>query len=467
MTPNQKVLLVQPNYRQKGKHTRFSISPPLGLAYIAGLLEKNGIAVEILDANILNLGVDDVVRRAQNTKATIVGVGILISGYKYSTEIAQKLPKDILSVAGGAYASGAPEKVLQDGFDIAVKGAGEEAMLEIALGKDIDKISEIYYWKDKKIFHTPPQAPKNLTARPSPWPARHLLINNGVNKPYRLEGTMYFPWAPIFTSIGCPYHCYWCSKQVFDRFLPRSAEDVLAEICQLVEKYQVKEIDIYDDCFNADLARAEKILDLIIEKKLNIKLRFVNGIRANLVNRSFMGKMKKAGCIEVAYGIESGDQDVLDKIPKIVLLEEIRKAVKYSKEAGIFTVGFFILGLRGDNEKTMQKTIDFAKEIEVDAAFFSILTPYPGTHLWDLIEKDGKFLIKDFDDLHHSSGKMTFCHPDFPPASLVEKMYRKAHREFYFSPKYIFKRLLALRNWRQLALSIRGLSNIIYTQTRK
>ena len=463
---NQKVLLVQPNFRQKGKHARFSISPPLGLAYIAGVLEKNGIPVEILDANVLNLTADDVVRRAIAAKAAIVGVGILISGYKYSAEIAQKLPKNILSVAGGAYASGAPEQLLKDGFNISVKGPGERPMLEIVLGKDFEKIPGIYYWKDKKIVHNAPE-PFNSQAISLPLPARHLLINNGVNKPYRLEGTMYFPWSPIFTSIGCPYQCYWCSKQVFERFVPRPAEDVVAEICQLVKKYKVKEIDVYDDCFNANLARAEKILDSIIEKKLNIKLRFVNGIRANMVNRPFMAKMKKAGCIEVAYGIESGDQEVLDKIPKIILLEEIRKAVEYSKEAGIFTVGFFILGLRGDNEKTMQKTIDFAKEIGVDAAFFSILTPYPGTPLWQLIEKEGKFLINDFDDLHHSNGKMMFEHPDFPNPALVEKMYKKAHRDFYFAPKYLFKRLIALRNWRELALSIRGLSNIIYTQTRK
>lgn len=466
MASRQKILLVQPNFARLGKHARYSISPPLGLVYIAAALEKNGIAVEILDANVLDLSVDEVVRKAIDIKATIVGVGILISGYKYSTEIAQKLPKTILSVAGGAYASGSPEKILQDGFNVAVKGGGEQAMLELALGKNMDEIPGIYYWKNGQIVHNPPRPQVNLRATSLPLPARHLLINNGVNKPYRLEGTMYFPWAPIFTSIGCPYHCYWCSKQVFEKFSPRTPQDVVAEIRELVEKYQVKEIDVYDDCFNADVQRAEEILDLIIKGKLDIKLRFVNGIRANNVTRPFMDKMKKAGCIEVAFGIESGDQGILDKIPKMISLDEIRNAVKCSKGAGILTVGFFILGLRGDNEKTMQKTVDFAKEIGVDVAFFSILTPYPGTPLWDLIEKEGKFLIKDFDELHHSNGKMTFSHPDFPSAALVEKMYKKAHRDFYFSLKYIIKRILALRSWRQLALSFRGLSNIIYTQTR-
>lgn len=459
-----KVLLVQPNYAQGRSYTKYSVTPPLGLCYIAGLLEEKGVGVEILDANALNLSIDDVLRHAAETKPAVVGISVLMGGYKYATEIAKKLPKDILSVAGGAYASALPEKILQDGFKIAVKGRGEYIMLEIASGKELKDIAGIFYRLGGTISANPPRPFENLKSAPLPKPARHLLVNNGVNKPYRLAGTLYFPWAPVFTSIGCPYQCYWCSKQVFDRFMPREPEDVVSEIKELVEKYEVKEIDVYDDCFNANLERAEKILDLIIKENLNVKLRFPNGIRANMVNRAFMEKMKKAGCIEVAYGIESGNQDVLNKIPKVIFLEEIRKAVEYTRKAKILTVGFFILGLRGDNEKTMQETINFAKELAVDVAFFSILTPYPGTPLWSLIEKEGKFLIKDYDDLHQSRGKMSFLHPDFPPPALTEKMQKRAYRSFYFSPQYLLKRLIRLKNWEQLALNIRGLPEIIKTQ---
>lgn len=462
---NAKVLLVQPNYARQRNYTKYSVSPPLGLAHIAGGLQKNGIYVEILDANALDLSTDQVVQYAIDTKATIVGVSTLMTGYKFGIEIAQKLPKNILSVAGGVYASSAPKRILRDGFDIAVKGPGKSAMVDLALGKDLSEIKGICYWKNKKIVYNPKEAIKDLGE--DFFLARNLLLNNGVNKPYRLEGTMDFPWAPIFTSIGCPYRCYWCSKQVFDRYIPRTPDDVVEEICELVKKYKVKEIDIYDDCFNADMKRAEKILDMIIERNLNIKLRFPNGIRADRVNRHFMEKMRKAGCIEIAYGIESGDQDVLDKIPKQILLEDIRKAVKYTKRVGILTVGFFILGLRGDNKRSMQRTIDFAKSLNLDVAFFSILTPYPGTPLWEMIEKEGKFFINDFDDLHQSSGKMLFSHPEFPLPELVEGMYKKAYREFYFSPKYLFNRLLACRHWDQLTLNIRGLSNMLRTQFRR
>lgn len=464
--PIHKVLLVQPNYVQGKRYTKYSVTPPLGLCYVAGLLEENSIPVEILDANALNLTVDDVLQKAAEIKATIVGVSVLMTGYKFAVEVARRLPQSVLSVAGGAYASATPEALLREGFFVAVKGRGENPMLAIASGKDFKDIPGIFYRQGEKIIANSPTPPADLKQAPLPKPARHLLFNNGVDKPYRLAGTLYFPWAPVFTSIGCPYQCYWCSKQVFNRFLPREPEDVVTEIRELVEKYRVKEIDIYDDCFNADLARAEKIIDLIIKENLKIKLRFPNGIRANLVNRPFLEKMKKAGCVEIAYGIESGDQAILDQIPKRIFLEDIRKAVKYTKEVGILTVGFFILGLKRDTEKTMQETIDFAKELNVDVAFFSILTPYPGTPLWESIEKEGKFLIKNCDDLHQSSGKMAFLHPAFPSPELTEKMQKKAYRSFYFSPRYIFKRLARFKDWDQLVLSLRGLPEVIKTQFR-
>jgi len=455
-----RVLLIQPNYSQQQKYTVYSVSPPLGLAYIAATLEKNEINVEILDTNALNLNVQDVIQKAKDIQADIVGVSILMTGYKYGVEIAQKLPKNILSVCGGAYPSSVPEQILEDGFDVAVKGRGEQPMLDLALGQKIDDIPGVYYWKNNKIHHNPPHTIKDLESDPLPLPARHLLINNGVNLPYRLAGTTYFPWAPIFTSIGCPYQCYYCSKQVFNKFMPRSPKDIFNEIDLLVKKYKVKEIDVYDDCFNADVKRAEKILDLIIESNLDIKIRFPNGIRANNVNELFIEKMKKAGCIEIAYGIESGNQEVLNKIPKALLLEDVRKAVQYTKKENILTIGFFILGLRGDSKKSMQETIDFAKEINVDVPFFSILTPYPGTPLWKTIEEKGKFLIEDYDDLHQSSGKMIFHHPDFPLPSLVEKMYKKAYRQIYFSPKYILQYISKL-TWKQFLLGIKGLPSVI------
>ncbi|MFH1610667.1 MAG: cobalamin B12-binding domain-containing protein, partial [Patescibacteria group bacterium] len=193
-----KVLLVQPNYSQQKKYTKYSISPPLGLAYIAAALEKNGINVEILDTNALNLNVQDVIQRAKDIQADIVGVSILMTGYRYGVEIARRLPKNILSVCGGAYPSSVPEQILEDGFNVAVKGRGEQPMLDLASGQKIDNIPGIYYRKNKKIYHNPPYAVKDLGSDPLLLPARHLLINNGVNLPYQLAGTMYFPWAPIF-----------------------------------------------------------------------------------------------------------------------------------------------------------------------------------------------------------------------------------------------------------------------------
>jgi len=459
-----KVLLVQPNFYSKKKGLEHSGSPPLGLLYIAGLLEENSIDVEILDANATNRDIEFVIQYALETKATVVGVSIMMIGYNFGVEIAQRLPNYVLSVAGGAYASTLPEEVLKDGFDISVKGRGEYTMLDILSNDKIEAINGISYWKGGETVHNPPRRMKSFKDEPLPKPARHLLVNNGVDKPYQLAGTMYYPWSPVFSSIGCPYQCYYCSKQVFDRFLSRDPEDVVEEIRCLVENYKVREIVFFDDCFNASIERAERILDLIIASNMEIKLRFPNGIRANNVTQKLIRKMKKAGCIAISYGIESGEQSILDKIPKKVKLEEIRKAVKYTKEAGILTIGFFILGLLGDTKETMQKTIDFAKELELDVAFFSILTPYRGTRIHDFIKEKGTFHATNLDDMHQSVGKMLFSHPDFPSVDLVEKMHKKAYREMYLNPKYICRRFLALKNWKGVILNIKGFLGFIKTQ---
>jgi radical SAM superfamily enzyme YgiQ (UPF0313 family) len=299
-----------------------------------------------------------------------------------------------------------------------------------------------------------------------PLPARHLLKSNGVDLPYASTATKYRPWSPIFTSRGCPFNCYYCNKSIFGHgFRPRSPENVLAEIEELVTKYKVKEIDVYDDCFNFDIKRAERILDLIIERKIKIHIRFSNGIRVDKITESLLEKMKKAGCGYVAYGVESGSQDILNRIPKGITLDMVRRAVRLTKKQGIHVTCFFMLGLIGDTKETMQKTIDFAKELEPDIAQFTLATPYPGTRMYQMINEGGTFLGDDWTDFHHTLGKMLYTYPGMAAPEEVEEMYKKAHNEFYFRPKYIAKQILGIRSIEQVKLMLRGLRAIMYTQS--
>jgi radical SAM superfamily enzyme YgiQ (UPF0313 family) len=232
----------------------------------------------------------------------------------------------------------------------------------------------------------------------------------------------------------------------------------------LVKNYGVKEIDIVDDLFNFNLERAEKICDLLIERKLNIHLRCSNGVRVDKITESLLEKMKKAGWYYLAFGIESGSQDVLNKIPKNITLEQVRTAVRLAKQKGFEVTGFFIFGLIGDTPKSMRETIEFAKSLDLDIASFNICAPYPGTKLWMMIQTNGKLLLDNYDDFHHTANRGLFMHPDVASPDEVEKAYRQAHREFYFRSKYVLKRIVKTRSLSQYKEMYRGLKTLLHIQ---
>jgi radical SAM superfamily enzyme YgiQ (UPF0313 family) len=462
-----KVALVQPNYR-RGPSTGgyvFKANPPLGLCYLGAVLRQNNIPVEIIDANAFNLTPEQVAEKVKDYD--IVGVSLLSPGYSFGVKLASILPQKILKVAGNAHVTGYWEDTLKDGFDVVVLGEGEITLLDIALEKSLEEIKGIVYKKNGKIHKNPPR--ELIDPNTLPFPARDLLVNNGMDDPYLSFMTEKTPFAPIFTSRGCPFNCYYCNKLVFGRtWRPRGAENVFAEIQELALKYKVKEIDIADDAFNVNLERAKKICDMIIENKLKFIIRCTNGLRADFIDEEFLEKMKKAGCNYIAFGVESGNQEVLDKIPKCEKLETIEKAFKLTKKAGIKTTAFIIFGLEGDNEKTMQDTINFTKKLKPDYVSVSIMTPYPGTRLYEKVKSSGKFVIpEDWIEFSHTNPRMLFEHPDFPSPELTEKMFKKFFREFYMDPRFIIRNILSVRSWSDFKRSSTGLKAILSMVTKR
>lgn len=462
-----KVLLIQPNHRKGGEDKGvWGITAPMGLCYIAAVLEQNKINVEILDANALNISAKEVISEVIKRNPKIIGVSMLTPDHNYCVEIAKGLDQEYIKVAGGPHATAVPDELLNNGFDIVVRGEGEYTMLDLASEKDLTDVYGISYKSDGRIFRNPDR--KTVDPNSLPLPSRHLLLAAGVDMPYFSTATRYKPWAEVLTSRGCPYDCYYCNKNTLGyKYRPRTPENVVGEIEYLAKDFNVKEFNILDDTFNFDIARAEKICDLIIEKKLNIYLRFSNGIRADKITESLLKKMKEAGCYYLAYGIESGSQEVLDKIPKNLKLEEIREAVRLAKKFNIEVTGFFMFGLIGDTPETMKNTIDFAKELNVDIASFSICTPYPGTRLWNMIQKEGKILSKDYGELFHTIGKARYIHPLAPSPEEIEKAYINAHREFYFRPKYIVKKALSIHSLSQIKTMMRGFSAILRISSKQ
>ena len=232
-----------------------------------------------------------------------------------------------------------------------------------------------------------------------------------------------------------------------------------------MRNYKIKEVDFSDDVFNLDMKRAEEILNGIVKANLKLCLRFSNGLRIDKINEKLLEKMKRAGTEYIAYGIESGDQQILDRIPKHIKLEEIREVIEMTKRVGIEVTGFFMFGLLGDTVESMQKTIDFAKSLDLDVALFNIAIPYPGTKMYQEIMGKGKFLVKDnWSDFYHTSGRMIYTMEGMAEPREVEMMYRKASREFYFRPTYILKKTAQAIAKGKLPLIFKGAKRVIYSQ---
>jgi anaerobic magnesium-protoporphyrin IX monomethyl ester cyclase len=233
----------------------------------------------------------------------------------------------------------------------------------------------------------------------------------------------------IMTSRGCPYRCTFCSQSIMPiKWRSRSPENVLAEWRHLVEDLGAQEIGVLDDSANIRVKRLEELAAALIENKLNhVPWIFVNGIRANLATKEMLGLLKKAGLKRTAFGVESGDPEILRSIDKKVDHDTIRQAFKNAKEVDLETIAFMIIGLPGETRETMQRTIDFAIELDPVIANFSMMTPYPGTKVYEIVKRQGRFLINDWEDYvffeqkaRYEMGEMT--------AELVEEMYRKAYR---------------------------------------
>jgi radical SAM superfamily enzyme YgiQ (UPF0313 family) len=210
-------------------------------------------------------------------------------------------------------------------------------------------------------------------------------------------------------------------------------------------KLGYKEIHINDDMFTTNKERVKKICRMMLEKGITVTWACPNGIRADRVDRELLMLMRQAGCYRVSFGAESGNQQVLNNIDKAQTPQQVIDAFKLCKEVGMIAYGFYMFGLPGDTEVTMQETIEFAKACDPDVAKFGILIPLPSTRLYEEW-KDTYITSENWDDYSFHKGKMVYRHPTLAHET-INTYYKKAYREFYLRPVYIIRRALrSLRN---------------------
>ncbi len=417
MVNGMKVLLVNPPQTFYPGSDPPSGNLPLGLMYIAAVLDEAGYKVEILDAfmegssfrkkgEVTNVGMPygKLKEEVQRRKPSIVGIA---NPFTCQVEhaikvgnIVKEVDSSIVTVAGGPHVSAVPMEFMDEAesIDISVIGEGDYAMLDIAKfcegNNRISDIKGIVYRKNGAIKQNAPR-PLINNLDELPFPAYHLVDMEQYLGPNKIEYRSFKNRAiSMITSRGCPFNCNFCSVHLHmgKKFRAHSVDYVINHIEHVVNKYKVKTIFFEDDNLTFDLKRFEAICNQIIEKRIKFGWETPNGIRADYLTRNLLEKMKKSGCQSVFFGIESGDQYVLDNIiDKSLNLKEVIKVAKICKEIGISTAAFYIIGFPGEKKEHMLKTVELAlrlkKEYDV-GMLLHVATPSLGTRLYkECIEK--------------------------------------------------------------------------------
>jgi radical SAM superfamily enzyme YgiQ (UPF0313 family) len=366
---------------------------------------------------------------------------------------------------GGAHPTLLPEETLASApaVDIIVRYEGDETILDLLRAleekRNPDGVPGISYRSGGKIVHTPERT-ATVDIDALPFPAFHLLPWQKY-KPHPPHG-MALPFAAMVTSRGCPYHCAYCSKPVFgSRFRAQSPARVVAEMTYLKQKFGVREIAFYDDSFTLDKKRIAAIAETIIDKGL--KIAWTCETRVNLVDRELLGYMKRAGCYSVAYGIESASPAIIKTLQKDITLEQVEKAVKDSRDAGLQVVGYFMLGSPGETPETIRQTIDFAKKLKVDFAQFAVTTPFPGTELYDIYMR-GREKSPAWESFVYA-GTDNPTTPVFESDHLtrtdLQAWTRRAYRRFYLRPLYFWQRLRRCTSRGEIRMNVKGLGMLL------
>lgn len=470
-----RVVLINPRFRLP-IDTR--TTPHLGLAYLAAVSEKRGDEVVIFDADVERQPVTEFI---QEFRPHIVGITANTPQVKQAWRTARAIKEvtDVPVVLGGPHVSVLPEESCEKPYvDIVVRGEGEDSWIDICkrlerfLQDQPQYCSEAFFHPENEIFahcfgityrtsdgqiHNNPDRASIADLDGLPWPAYHLFkmdrYTNLQPATDHVNGARSFS---IMTSRGCPYRCTFCSQSIMPiKWRSRSPENVIAEWRHLVEDMGAQEIGILDDSANIRVKRMEELGRALIENNLNhVPWIFVNGIRANLASKELLMLLKTAGLKRVAFGVETGDEDILLSIDKKVDHDTIRQAFKNAKDVGLETIAFLIIGLPGETRETMQRTIDFAIELDPLIANFSMMTPYPGTKVYEIVKRQGRFLINDWEDYVFFEQQARYEMGDMT-AELVAEMYRKAYRQFYLRPSPIMRRLKTKDFWWNLPRNIR------------
>lgn len=438
-----KVLFVNPPQTASKYKFMGVIAPPLGIAYMAGVLQENNIDVEILDASAEDMDFKDVEKELLKRKPDLVALTALTPTIGRALETAQVVKEtlpDSIVVMGGYHPTFNFIETLEDeNVDIVIRGEGEYIMLNLVQALENqsslhDVKGIVFEDKNSKEIVVNPEAPLIQDLDELPFPALNLLP---MKKYHLLDMDTHM--TTMITTRGCPMQCSFCSSAAMHgkKIRERSVENIVDEIEYLKTNYDIDTIAFMDDTFTLKKRKVMAICDEILKR--NIEIMWGCTSRVDTLDEKLLKKMKEAGCITIFIGVESADQQQLDNMCKNTTIAKIENAFKIAHKLKIRTIASVALGMPGDTKEIMNKTVKFVHKLKPNYAIYSLATPYPGTKFYKEAFEKNLIKIKDW-------SKYTLITPilETIDCSLndMRKIQAKAFMKFYLRPHYIIRQFL-------------------------
>ncbi|OHB57275.1 MAG: hypothetical protein A2173_02900 [Planctomycetes bacterium RBG_13_44_8b] len=413
-----KILLINPPIREWSRPNVL----PLGLGYIAAVLQQTGHEVVIMDINANRWSPEEVEDRIKEADFDIVGIGAIVTVYRYVKWLVSLLKKYYPAkrvIVGGSVGTSVPKIVLEKaGADVVCIGESEKTIVElieaIETNKSLDGIEGIWYKNGDGSIVANKDRISIANLDDLPFPAWDLFpmdiyLKNPVGAPNRnkwIDGST--PEDTVLSmnisaTRGCPYKCIYCYHDFMgQRYRHRSPGNIIKEMKTLYENYGAEYLHFTDDEF---CLKEEFVYEFCreVKKEFGGKVTWGCSGRVNLMTEELISTMADAGCVLIGYGIESGSQKMLDVMKKSVMVEQAKNAIRWTKKYLGWADCSFIVGIPGENRETIQETVDFCKELDLIPEVIFFATPYPQTELYQLALSQGK--IKDEEEYILSLGE--------------------------------------------------------------
>jgi len=464
-----KAILVNPPLsRQELKNpvvaNLFSNAMPLGILYIAAYCLERGLEVTALDGPAERLDLPETMARLRRFQPDVVGITTTTPVFHRALELARAVKKwapDMPVVVGGPHISAAPVSAMQhECFDVGCAGEGEQAFYELVTALGRGESAEtvrglIVRHPEGGIVFTPPRL-SLVDVDTLPFPARHLL--NPKRYASLPTDVRYLPKFTQLATRGCPFRCTFCDHAAEGRkYRSPSPGYLVDEMEHLVKDFGAREVAFVGTTFTARRSDAEEFCHRLMER--NLGLVWTCSTRVDVVTEDLLRLLKRAGCWSIRFGVESGNQDILNLIKKGITKEQVRRAVELCDRVGIHTKAFFMLAHPKETRETIQETIDFACSLPLTDVTVQINTPLPNTPQYFHARKYGTL-----DDVDYS--RYSFFDAVFVPHGLTREeilsLHKEFYRRFYWRPQTLRRQVRKISHLATIKNYLRCLDLIFY-----